>query len=732
MAANRQVRYRALALVCVGVFAALFARLWYLQVLNAPVYEDVAVATSTRTVRIPAPRGRILDRHGKVIVDNVPTKVVAIDRQELDDAPESDAVISRVAELLNHFEDPDTPYTAEGITRDLAVNRVGPFDPVPLAENVSDELLVELVEHADDYPGVVAETRLLRQYHYGTVAAQILGRVGAIPEEQWEAAEDSERPYAKDAQVGLSGLEETLEDQLRGTDGERVVEVTPSGRVVGTLETTRPVPGNDVELTIDIDAQVHTEQALVDQVEVARTTITKQGYPPVPGGAAILMESGTGQVVAMASYPTYDPRVFVPAITESDWKALQDPDAHAPLTNRADGGLYSPGSTFKLVTALAGLRTGIVTPGSTYHDNGFIEVGGQRFTNDSGEGALGPIELPRALTSSSNVYFFNIGEKLWTGRGTFGDEALQQAANDFGFGELSGIDLPDEKAVPVPTPERVRKQYEEHPDQFMDPNWYTGTNLNLSIGQGDLLVTPLQLANAYGQFANGGDRFRPTLWLRVVKPFAELGDDGVPVDPADIVSENTFDKIGHVDIQSDWHAAMLEGFTGVTTSPLGTASGVFEGFPFDRFPVAGKTGTTQTGVDETGRTKFSTAFFVGFGTVNDTGYVGVAVLEEAGYGSSAAAPVVRTMLEPLASSRGYPAASPEVPVAPVPGATAVASTTTVPPDGPDGTDGSDGSVPAGDPGDGVPADGSPVGVTGNEQGVVADPATPGAVPGGVP
>lgn len=668
VAADRRLRFRALALVCVGIFAALFARLWYLQVLNAPVYENVAVATSTRTVRIPAPRGRILDRHGKVIVDNVPTKVVAIDRQKLDDATDSDAVVSRVAELINHFENPEKKFTAAGIRRDLAVNRVGPFDPVPLAENVSDDLLVELVEHAEDYPGVVAETRLLRQYHYGPIAAQILGRVGAIPEDQWEAAADGDRPYAKDAQVGLSGLEQTMEGQLRGTDGERVLEVTPAGRVVRTVSTTQPVPGNDVELTIDIDAQAHTEQALADQVEVARTTLTKQGYPPVPGGAAVLMEHGTGQVVAMASYPTYDPEAFVPAITEDDWKALQARDAHAPLTNRAVAGLYSPGSTFKLVAGVAGLRAGIVTPGSIYVDNGFVTLpgcdGGCRFTNDAGEGALGPIALPRALTSSSNVYFFNIGEKLWTGRGTFGDDALQQAANDFGFGELSGIDLPDEKAVPVPTPERVRKQYEEHPDQFMDPNWYTGTNLNLAIGQGDLLVTPLQLANAYGQFANGGDRFRPTLWLRVVKPFAELDPSGVPVDPDDLVAENTADRIGHIDIQADWHDAILDGFTGVTQTPQGTAYEVFQGFPFDEFPIAGKTGTTQTGVDATGRAKFSNAFFVGFGPVHDTGYVGVAILEEAGYGSSAAAPVVRSMMEPLALPGGYPSVEPRVPVTP--------------------------------------------------------------------
>jgi penicillin-binding protein 2 len=667
-----------LALVCLGVFAALFARLWYLQVLNAPTYEHVATLTATRTVTIPAPRGRILDRTGKVLVDNVPTKVVAIDRQRLDDAPNRDAVISRVATLLNHFEKPKTPFSAEAIKRDLAVNQVGPFDPVPLAENVSDELLVELIEHRADYPGVVAETRLLRQYHYGSLAAQVLGRVGPIPESMWRAHEGDPKPYPKDAQVGLSGVEQAFETQLRGVDGERVVEVTPAGRVVRTVKTVSPKPGNDVELTLDIAAQATTEAALAAQVKVARNTCTPQkGCPPVPGAAALLLDPTTGQVLSMASYPTYDPSIFVPAISERDWKALQATAAHAPLTNRADGGLYSPGSTFKLVTGVAGLQHGLVTPSSPYHDVGYIEVGGQRFRNDSGDGALGYLEMPQALTQSSNVYFFDIGRRLWEGRGTYGDEALQNTAAQFGFGQMTGIDLPDEKAVPVPTPERLRKLVEKYPDDYSDPNWYTGTSLNLAIGQGDLLVTPLQLANAYGQFANGGDRYRPTLLLRVLRPFAQLNELGVPVDPADVVEQPRPEHVGHVDLPADWHAAMLQGFTGVTqsTSPRGTASDVFAGFPFDRFSVAGKTGTAQTGHDASGQEKFSNAFFVGFGPTGATRYVGVSILEQAGYGSAAAAPVVRAMLEPLATTGAWPTVEPAVPSSPPPPTT---STTTTP------------------------------------------------------
>ena len=672
VAADRQVRFRALALVCLGVFAALFARLWYLQVLNAPTYEHVATLTSTRTVRIPAPRGRILDRNGKVLVDNVPTKVVAIDRQKLNDTPDHDAVISRVAALLNHFEHPKTPFTAAGIKHDLNVNQVGPFDPVPLAENVSDELLVELIEHQSDYPGVIAETRLLRQYHYGTLAAQVLGRVGSIPESEWKAHKKDKVPYTKDAQVGRSGVEQSFEKYLRGTDGKRTVEVTPSGRVVRTISTVQPKPGDDVELTLDIDAQGATETALANQVEAVRSQRTKLGYPPVPGAAALLLDPKSGQVISMASYPTFDPSLFVPAISEKNMEALQATDAHAPLFNRADGGLYSPGSTFKLVTGTSGLQHGIITATSTYHDTGAIEVGGNRFTNDEGDPPMGYIPISTALTRSSNVFFFNIGARLWEGKATYGETALQDTANAYGFGKLSGLDLPDEKAVPVPTPDRLKKLVEEHPKDYEDPNWYTGTSLNLAIGQGDLVVTPLQLANAYGQFANGGDRYRPTLLLRVLQPFSSLDAKGAPVNGKDVVSQPTPKKIGHIDLQPDWRAAMLEGFTGVTQSanPLGTGYASFKGFPFDKFSLAGKTGTAQTV-----QGKFSNAFFVGFGPTSDTKYVGVATLEEAGYGAAAAAPVVRQMLEPVAANGDWPTVQPTIPSTPPPATTSTTSTT---------------------------------------------------------
>ena len=388
---NSKVRYGALALVCIGIFAALFARLWYLQVMNAPAYSQVAEATATRTLVLPAPRGRILDRNGNVLIDNKPTKVVAIDRQAMALVTDSDAVLSRLATLLNRYQKPTKPFTLKSIKRTLEINRVGPYDPVPLVSDVDERLLVYITEHRGDFPGIVAETRLLRQYHYGTLGAQMLGRVGPISEKAWKAHAKDADPYQKDAQVGVGGTEQSFETYLRGKDGTRVVEVTPSGRIVRTVSRTEPEPGDDVELTIDINAQAAAEQSLVSQVEATRQS---EGNPPVPGAAALLMKPETGQILAMASYPSYDPNTLVPTITQAQWDAMNADSAHAPLLNRVDGGLYSPGSTFKLVTALAGLKAGIVTPASYYNDTGSIPIDGCTgeycsLTNDAGDGALG-------------------------------------------------------------------------------------------------------------------------------------------------------------------------------------------------------------------------------------------------------------------------------------------------------------------------------------------------------
>lgn len=678
---NPRVRFGALALVCLGVFAALFARLWYLQVLNADAYRVVAARNATRTLVIPAPRGRILDRNGNVLVDNTPTKVVAVDRLALADVSDSDAVLSRLVTLLNRYEKPKKRFTLASIKDTLAHNRVGPYDPVPLARGVSDDLQVYLTEHKAEFPAVVAETQLLRQYHYGNLAAQVLGYVGPISDEMWAKHKDDADPYPKDAVVGRAGVEQTLQQYLRGTDGKRIVEVRPNGEIVRTQRVIPPVPGDDVYLTLDIDAQAVAEQSLSTSLARARTIVDRHTgrYPPAPAGSALLVDPSNGQVLAMASNPTYDPEVFVPSISTADWDRLNDPATFTPFLNRAIGGLYSPGSTFKLVSALAGLHTGLIDSSTTVDDPGVYPILGCtpagtpacNKLNDDSE-INGPTNLQAAITKSSDYYFYRIGDLFWqpNARKRWGDTPIQDMASSLGLAHPTGIQLPDEQIGRIPDPKWKAdyvKATKGNPD---DAIWYSGDNLNLAIGQGAVDVTPLQLADAYGQFANGGIRYRPTLIAKVTKAFEPTA---VVVNPKPRVA-------GKIDIAPSWMATLLAGFEGVITD--GTAAAPFEGFPQTSFPVGGKTGTAEVGDDpKTGQPRSSNSFFVAFGPNPDARYVGVAVLEQAGYGGSYAAPVVRDLFQPLAVSGRFPKVQPTIPwTTPPPPTTTTSttSTTTVP------------------------------------------------------
>lgn len=652
---STRLRLTVVAIVVGSLLATLLVRLWYLQVMNAPEYAKVAENNSTITLTIPAPRGRLLDRNGRVLVDNTPSVVVAVDRQQLEKVKGSDAVLGRLAGLLNQFQKPTSPFTLESIKKTLASNRVGPYDAVPLATGVSEDLHIYLVEHADEFPGVVVQSRLLRQYHYGALAAQVLGYVGPISDEMWERHKGDEVPYEKDDQVGRAGVEQSFEKYLRGTPGKRVIEIDRAGRPVRTVSTVEPVAGDDVYLSLDINAQAVAEQALADQLEAMRNTFQDpKGYPPAPAGAAVLLDPSNGQVLALASNPTYDPKLFVPSISTADWNVLNDPEGEHPFTNRAVAGLYSPGSTFKLVTALAGLQAGIVTPQTTIDDPGFWRItdctgAACVKTNDGGE-VNGPTALAWALTKSSDVYFYRLGDLFWQQRGQLGETPIQDMAKKLGLAQRTGIELSDEQVGRMPDPTWKREYVHETHGDPDNAVWYTGDNLNVSIGQGSVDVTPLQLAGAYGQFAVGGTRYRPTLLHKVTKAFS----DEVLVDPKPEV-------VSKIEIHPDWMAAMMAGFEGVVEDPRGTAYGPFTGFPTDVFPVAGKTGTAETSADPRA---FSNALFAGFGPVTAPRYVGVAVLEKSGYGATAAAPVVRRMLEGPASG-GFPVVEPTIPEGPL-------------------------------------------------------------------
>lgn len=634
----------------------MLTRLWYLQVLSpATEYSAEAQTNRLRWVYTEAPRGRILDRQGRVLVDNEVVPAVLVDRSAVE---KSSAVKVRLAALLG--------LSIGEIDDRLADQRFSPFKPVPVADEVPKDVLLYLGEHQAEFPGVQAVQRTRRSYPHGTLAAQALGYVGEIndrelclrqPErtprtEECQAQRQEERAdHGKDAGaagqgtepeltrrldyragdgIGKSGLELAYEDDLRGKPQIERLEVDSQGRVLRTLSVTPAVPGNDLLLSIDLDIQRVAEESLEQGLVAARTTFDNEQAKRflATAGSAVVLDPRDGSILAMVSAPTYDPRQFVDGIAATTFRELQDPKGRFPLNNRAIQGQYPPGSTFKLATALAGLNKGLVGPRDTVDDTGSIRIGNppRVFRNALGK-AHGRIDLPQAIAVSSDVYFYRIGQRFWEGRATYGQTAIQESARALGLGMVSGVELPYEVGGRIPDPETRKRLNQQNPTAFPTAGWFTGDNVNLSIGQGEMVVTPLQVAVAYATFANGGTVYATRLGRSV------RAADGKEIRP--IPSR----VVRRIDLAASVRGPMLSGFEAAVSSPKGTAYGAFTGFPLGQIRVAGKTGTSQAPPLQ------DTALFVGFAPVQAPQYVVAVVMEEAGFGSVAAAPVARRILE---------------------------------------------------------------------------------------
>ena len=616
-----RIRLGFVAILALSLFATLLARLYYLQVLAGPDLTVQAQRNAARLVEEPPVRGRILDRNGKVLVDNRASNVVAVDRTIVR-GERRVKVLDQLSKLLGA--------PVETLERRLDDPRVSPYVPVPVASDVPEATLVRILERRDEFRGIVAEQRALRTYPNGALGAHILGYVGEVNDadiSQFGAA------YVPGDQIGKAGVERVYERQLRGTKGRRLINVTASGEPVGILENTAAKPGSDVVLSLDLDLQRVAEQALAQGLEAARGRSFGNTNRPLvaDAGAAVVLDLTEGTVLAMASYPSFDPGALADGVSKDEATRLFDKAAGAPFTNRAVSGQYAPGSTWKLVTAAAALERGLITPNTTVDDNGFFIipecVGKCRFQN-AGATRFGRVDLPRALAVSSDVYFYKIGADLWVRRKQFGESAIQDTAKSLGFGAQTGIALPSESAGRVPTPETRRRLYEERPDVYVTGDWFTGDNVNLAIGQGELTVTPLQLASVYGSFATGRG-FSWNVALRVTGPKGRTLQQLSPrTQPAPQIAAQT-------------RAAVLNGLRGATTIDRGTATPAFAGFPMDRFPVGGKTGTAQA------MPKQDTALFVALAPIDAPRYAVAVVMEQAGFGSTSAAPVARRILAQL-------------------------------------------------------------------------------------
>jgi penicillin-binding protein 2 len=628
---SSRLRLAVLGMVVLSLFSALLARLWYLQVLAAPSYKVEAQHNSVAVVYTEAPRGRILDRNGKVLADNRVVLALVAHREKV--GPDAE-VLPRIADLVG--------VGVDELKARLADERYSQFKPVPLAVDIPKEKLIYVREHQAEFPGVEGLQLTERIYPNGTLAAHVLGTIGEINDKELTARKAE--GYRAGETIGKTGAELAYEADLRGQPQIEKLEVDSSGRVQRSLGGQAAVQGHDVRLGIDVDIQRLAEESLAQGIELARkSTDFLTGKPFLaPGGSVVVLDPRDASVLAMASNPTYDPNEFINGISVKRFAELNNPAGNYPLNNRVTQGLYAPGSTFKLATSIAALKDGLIGPKDTFNDTGSYTITGERpLTVTNARGARnGIVNVSQAITASSDVFFDWLGQRFWDGRGKYGQAAIQDVARSLGMGDYTDIDLPFEADGRVSDPAGREKLHKDNPEAFPYPEWFTGDNVNVAIGQGDTVVTPLQLANAYATFVNGGTVFAP----HVAQAVLDRGGQEIrTVEPK---------VVRRTEIPASIKDPLQAGFRGVVADPKGTAFGAFAGFPLAAFPVAGKTGTAEVAG------KQDTSVFTAYAPADNAKYVVTVVLEQAGLGASAAAPVARRVLEGIAAKEGVAVAPP--------------------------------------------------------------------------
>jgi penicillin-binding protein 2 len=614
-------RLTILAAAIAFFFAALTTRLWFLQVLAAEKYRADAQDNRVQLIPIPAPRGQILDRNGEPLVTNRPSTVLMVDRRQVRN---EEALLYRlstllevpVSELADRLHDPD--YL--------------PYQPVPIWQDVPQPVAFYIGEHRDDFPGVSYETVGIRDYAHGPLAPHVLGYLGEISPR--ELKDPSFADHLPGQEVGRGGIEQQYERFLRGEDGWLKLEVDSSGKVLQVLGRQEPIPGNDVVTALDWEIQQLAEDTVEEAVRDARVNVaTDFGYVKATAGSVVVLDPDTGGVVAMASYPTYDSRLFQDGLTRKEYRSLTSEAKNFPLINRALAGSYPPASAFKPFVASAAIKAGFA------HQNGFYDcpptyrVPGDETTVFHNWSSVhhGTISLAESLVQSCDTVYYDFGYRFYLERGDRGD-LMQHHLRRWGFGRPTGIDLPGEEDGRVPDQRWKEAVHEEAPALYPEPQWLPGDNINMSVGQGDMLVTPLQLANAFAALGNGGKLYRPQVGMEIRRP------DGA------LVRRMSGEVIGRVPAKRSTLSFLRTALTGVVSSSSGTATTAFSGFPLSEHPVAGKTGTAEVDTPE-GEVLHS--WFAAMAPAYDPEYVVVAIVEEGGHGSEVAAPIVRRVLEGL-------------------------------------------------------------------------------------
>jgi penicillin-binding protein 2 len=587
-------------------FFLIFIRLWSLQVIKGSEFRRLSENNCIRLRDNSADRGMLLDRKGRILAHNRPSFEAYLVPEDLRANPE---VLVKVSEMLNMDQD-------EIEEKIKAQKRRTPFKPVKIKSDIDWNELALLESNRVHLPGLIVDVRPRRAYDYGELASHLIGYLGEVDENEMKRSK--EIPYRMGALIGKYGIEYQWENDLRGVDGGQQVEVDALGKEIRPLGAVEPSPGNNLYLTIDLDVQKTAEEAFRGK-----------------NGAFIAMDPKTGRILAMVSKPSFDLDIFARNILAEEWKSLVENPYH-PLQNKGIQGQYPAGSVFKIITAIAGLESGMITPSTPFACTGAFFYGNRDFRCWK-EGGHGMLSLHRAIVESCDIYFYQVGLKV-------GVDLITRYANEFGLGRVTGISLPHEKSGIVPSSDWKKKRF--------GVPWYSGETLSYSVGQGYLSTTPLQLLGLISGIANGGKRYIPQVVEKVEDIYGNKIKEYPPV------------ELGNANVSGKTLQFIKEALRGAVNDPHGTGSTC----ALRDVQVAGKTGTAQVvkmsenfrkgDMDRMPLKLRDHAWFVAYAPFEDPKIAIAVLVEHGGFGATAAAPIAKKVIEHYLHLEPLPAFDP--------------------------------------------------------------------------
>jgi penicillin-binding protein 2 len=634
------VRLGVIAAVFTLLFSVLTFALWSVQVVEGSTFAAQADNNQIKVVDTPAPRGEIRDAKGRLLAGTRPALAAIVDGGLIPrtDDPEMEQLIQRLSALGN------MPVADVRTAIDDARSR---GDRIILASHLTDEQVLTLVEYQENFPGITVEPQPVRTYPFGELASDVLGYIGR-PNEN-----DIEKPEIGPTDtVGRAGVEREYDDDLRGTAGRIFYGVDAQRDVVDVVRDDPPQPGYSLELTVDVDVQAVLEESLLQGLEVARTAygdpecVPSDADPGCPVRAVgVVQNVNDGSIVAMASVPSYDPNIFVDGLTQDELDQLS---GDGLFNNFAIQGSYPPASAFKAIAYVLALEEGIFpgpassqTPDGGYFCDGQLEFaftdGSQQVYNDWTPVGHDVVDVHGALQTSCDLYFWEVALAIWRNREAAGgnENLLQEWSRQFGFDSETGIDLPFEQDGLIPDRAWFERAQRETPALVRTGPWTGGDVMNAVIGQGSVLVTPLQLANAYAAIVNGGTLYQP----RVVRSITDQNGATVRINEPQVLNE--------IDLSPQTVAFFRRDLQQVVNGPRGTARSAFVEFGPNVEQVGGKTGTAEIIKGETADEDVDTAVFVGVAPITSPEYVVLTLIERGGSGGQIAAPTARRVLQYL-------------------------------------------------------------------------------------